>query len=194
GVKPRRLLERCGIAPMDSRQGSSATCIYESRGAKGGVSSTTKKGMACPSVVSIGASSGISSMREYPKVLNADRFREALNYYTPSEVDDADFGGNEDAFKAITRHAVTQNYYGDVSGGTEHGRYRLSGGYLNQNGIIRGSQLKKYTGNFTGNFRFLENRRLGLDFSLFLTQLDNRYAPINAMVGSEGNVISQALQ
>src|SRR5690606_25215354 len=74
------------------------------------------------------------------------------------------------------------------------GRYRLSGGYLNQNGIIRGSQLKKYTGNFTGNFRFLENRRLGLDFSLFLTQLDNRYAPINAMVGSEGNVISQALQ
>lgn len=191
---PLTYLNPSDIASMDILKDASATAIYGSRGANGVVIITTKKGVAGPPVVSIGASSGISSMREYPKVLNADRFREALNYYTPSEVDDADFGGNEDAFKAITRHAVTQNYYGDVSGGTQHGRYRLSGGYLNQNGIIRGSQLKKYTGNFTGNFRFLENRRLGLDFSLFLTQLDNRYAPINAMVGSEGNVISQALQ
>src|SRR5690606_33395342 len=53
---------------------------------------------------------------------------------------------------------------------------------------------KKYTANFTGNFRFLENKRLGLDFAVFLTQMDNKYAPINATVGSEGNVISQALQ
>src|SRR5690606_10823918 len=147
--------------------------IYGSRGANGVVIITTKKGVAGPPVVSIGASSGISSMREYPKVLNADRFREALNYYTPSEVDDADFAGNEDAFKALSRHAVRQNYYGDASRHTENGRYRLSGSSLNHHGIIRGSQLKKYTGNFTGNFRFLENRRLGLDFSSFLTPLDN---------------------
>src|SRR5690606_34184976 len=114
-------------------------------------------------------------------------------YYTPGEVANADFGQSVDAFKAITRDAATQNYYADVSGGTEDAKFRLSGGYLNQNGIIRTSQLKKYTANFTGNFRFLENKRLGLDFSLFLTQMNNKYAPINATVGSEGNVISQAL-
>ncbi|MCH5715201.1 hypothetical protein [Niabella hibiscisoli] len=101
-------------------------------------------------------------MREYPDVLDASRFREALNYYTPAEAANADFGSDVDAFKEITRNAVTQNYYADVSGGTEHGKYRLSGGYQNQNGIIIGSQLKKYTANFTGNFRFLESRRLGL--------------------------------
>ncbi|WP_343540121.1 SusC/RagA family TonB-linked outer membrane protein [Sphingobacterium thalpophilum] len=191
---PLTYLNPGDIASMDILKDASATAIYGSRGANGVVIITTKKGKVGSPEISVGASAGVSTMREYPDVLNASRFREALRYYTPDEVDDADFGGNEDAFKAITRKAITQNYYADVTGGTEHGKYRLSGGYLNQNGIIRGSQLKKYTANFGGNFRFLENKRLGLDFGLFLTQMDNKYAPINAMVGSEGNVISQALQ
>lgn len=191
---PLTYLNPSDIASMDILKDASATAIYGSRGANGVVIITTKRGTSGAPVVQIGASAGVSSMREYPDVLDAGRFREALQYYTPSEANDSDFGGNEDAFKAITRNALTQNYYGDVSGGAEYGKYRLSGGYLNQNGIINTSQLKKYTGNFTGNFNFLENKRLGLDFSLFLTQLNNRYAPINAMVGSEGNVISQAMQ
>ncbi|QIH35355.1 SusC/RagA family TonB-linked outer membrane protein [Sphingobacterium sp. DR205] len=191
---PLTYLNPGDIASMDILKDASATAIYGSRGANGVVIITTKKGKVGSPEVSVGASGGVSSMREYPDVLNAARFREALKYYTPSDATNADFGGNEDAFKAITQKAITQNYYADVAGGTEHGKYRLSGGYLNQNGIIRGSQLKKYTANFTGNFRFLENKRLGLDFAVFLTQMDNKYAPINAMVGSEGNVISQALQ
>ncbi|GHE23238.1 TonB-dependent receptor SusC [Sphingobacterium griseoflavum] len=191
---PLTYLNPLDITSMDILKDASATAIYGSRGANGVVLITTKKGTIGEPKISIGASAGISGMREYPKVLSADRFREALNYYTPTEVENADFGGNEDAFRAITRQAVTQNYYSDVTGGTENAKYRLSGGYLNQNGIILDSYLKKYTGNLTGNFRFLENKRLGLDLSLFLTQLDTRYAPISAMVGSEGNVISQALQ
>lgn len=191
---PLTYLNPGDIASMDILKDASATAIYGSRGANGVVIITTKKGKEGSPEVSVGASTGVSTMREYPDVLNASRFREALKYYTPNEVDDADFGGNEDAFKAITRKAITQNYYADVAGGTEYGKYRLSGGYLNQNGIIRGSQLKKYTANLGGNFRFLENKRLGLDFGLFLTQMDNKYAPINATVGSEGNIISQALQ
>lgn len=191
---PLSYLNPGDIASMDILKDASATAIYGSRGANGVVIITTKKGKAGPPVISVGASAGVSNMREYPDVLDAARFREALQYYTPNEAANSDFGSSEDAFKAITRDAATQNYYADVSGGTEHGKYRLSGGYLNQNGIMQTSQLKKYTANLTGNFRFLENKRLGLDFSLFLTQMDNKYAPINANVGSEGNVISQALQ
>jgi len=191
---PLSYLNPGDISSMDILKDASATAIYGSRGANGVVIITTKKGKEGPPVLSVGASGGVSNMREFPDVLDAGRFREALQYYTPTEAANADFGTSEDAFKAITGDAVTQNYYADVSGGTEHGKYRLSGGYLNQNGVIRTSQLKKYTANFTGNFRFLENKRLGVDFSLFLTQMDNKYAPINATVGSEGNVISQALQ
>lgn len=178
---PLSYLNPSDIASMDILKDASATAIYGSRGANGVVIITTKKGVAGSPIVNIGASTGLSGMREYPDVLGAQQFREALNYYTPSEATDSDFGGNEDAFKAITRQAVTQNYYGDVSGGTEHGKYRFSGGYLDQNGIIKGSRLKKYTGNFTGNFKFLESKKLGLDVAMFFTQLNNQYAPINAI-------------
>lgn len=191
---PLSYLNPGDIASMDILKDASATAIYGSRGANGVVIITTKKGKIGEPVISVGASAGISSMREQPQILDAGQFREALQFYTPEEADNGDFGSNVDAFKEITRNAPTQNYYADVSGGTEHGKYRLSGGYLNQNGIILGSQLKKYTANLTGNFRFLENRRLGLDFALFLTQLNNRYAPIDVGVGAEGNIISQALQ
>lgn len=182
------------IVSMDILKDASATAIYGSRGANGVVIITTKKGRVGSPELSVGATAGISSMREFPDVLDAGRFREALKFYTPNDAATADYGESEDAFKAITRNAVTQNYYADAVGGTENGKYRVSGGYLNQNGIIKSSQLKKYTANVSGNFRFLENKRLGLDFAAFLTQLDNNYAPISAVVGSEGNLISQALQ
>jgi TonB-dependent SusC/RagA subfamily outer membrane receptor len=158
---PLTYLNPGDISSMDILKDASATAIYGSRGANGVVIITTKRGKPGPSVLSVGASAGVSNMREFPDVLNAARFREALQYYTPGEVANADFGQSVDAFKAITRDAATQNYYADVSGGTEDAKFRLSGGYLNQNGIIRTSQLKKYTANFTGNFRFLKIKDLG---------------------------------
>lgn len=191
---PLSYLNPSDITSMDILKDASATAIYGSRGSNGVVIITTKKGKSGPPVLGLGASTGISSMRKFPDILSPSRFREALNFYTPNEASNSDFGAEQDAFKAITRNALTQNYYGDVAGGNDDGKYRLSGGYLNQNGIILGSQLKKYTANFTGNYRFLESKKLGLDFSMFVTQLNNKYAPINAMVGSEGNIISQALQ
>ncbi|WP_333801958.1 TonB-dependent receptor plug domain-containing protein, partial [Sphingobacterium multivorum] len=122
---PLTYLNPGDIASMDILKDASATAIYGSRGANGVVIISTKRGKVGQPEVSVGASAGVSTMREYPDVLDAARFREALKYYTPSEVANADFGGNEDAFKAITRKAITQNYYADVAGGTEHGKYRL---------------------------------------------------------------------
>lgn len=191
---PLSYLNPGDIASMDILKDASATAIYGSRGANGVVIITTKRGRVGSPEFSVGASTGISSIRNYPKVLNASQFREAVAYYRPDELADADYGDDVDAMKAITRKAVTQNYYADVVGGTENGKYRISGGYLNQNGIIRGSQLKKYTANLSGNFKFLENKRLGLDFAVFLTQLDNKYAATSYNVGTDGNIISQALQ
>lgn len=191
---PLTYLNPGDITSMDILKDASATAIYGSRGGNGVILITTKKGQAGEPVISVGVSAGTSRMREYPQVLNANQFRDAVNFYTPEEIDDVDFGDDVDAFKAISRHAITQNYYADISGGTEKGKYRLSGGYMDQQGILIGSKLKKYTTNFTGNFRFLESKKLGLDFSLFATQMNNQYAQVNAMVGSQGNVISQALQ
>lgn len=191
---PLTYLNPGDIASMDILKDASATAIYGSRGANGVIIITTKKGKAGEPVMSAGASVGVSNMREAPQILNAGEFREALKYYTPNDAATSDFGSDVDAFKEITRSAITQNYYADFSGGTDNGKYRLSAGMLDQEGIIKNSKLRKYTLNFTGNYRFLQSKKLGLDFSAFITQMNNQYAPIDVGVGAEGNIISQALQ
>ncbi|RYF44665.1 MAG: TonB-dependent receptor, partial [Chitinophagaceae bacterium] len=89
---------------------------------------------------------------------------------------------------------LTQNYNVAVGGGTDNGRYRLSVGYLDQEGIIKTSQLKKISANLITSFKFLESKKLGLDMNILVTQTNEQLAPISAFVGFEGNLISQALQ
>lgn len=190
---PLTYLNPGDIASMDILKDASATAIYGSRGANGVILITTKKGKTGEPAVSAGVSVGVSNLREKPQILSASEFREALKYYTPNDASSSDFGSDVDVFKEITRSAITQNYYADVSGGTDNGKYRLSAGLLNQQGIMKNSELRKYTLNFTGNYRFLKSRKLGLDFSAFITQMNNQYAPIDVGVGAEGNIISQAL-
>lgn len=194
GGNPLTYLNPGDIASMDILKDASATAIYGSRGANGVVIITTKRGKSGEPALNVGASSGISNLLKKPDVLTAAQYREAVKTYTPDDVATSDFGSDADAFKAITRSALTQNYYGDITGGTENGRYRLSAGFLDQQGIIKTSELKKYTANFSSSFKFLENKRLGLDFNLLVTQTNENLAPIDVGVGFTGNIISQALQ
>jgi len=194
GGNPLTYLNPSDIASIDILKDASATAIYGSRGANGVVIITTKRAKSGEPILSLGASGGISNLLKRPDVLNASQFREAIQNYTPNDAKTADFGSDVNAFDAITRTAPTQNYYGDVTGGTENGRYRLSLGYLDQKGIIKNSDLKKYTANLSSNFKFLENKRLGLDINLLVTQTNENLAPIDVGVGFTGNVISQAMQ
>src|SRR5690625_7823607 len=56
---------------------------------------------------------------------------------------------NDDWGKAISRKGVRQQYDLSVRGGSDHTRYYVSGGYLNEEGWIRGSGYERY--NFRTN-------------------------------------------
>lgn len=190
---PLAYLNPNDIASMDILKDASATAIYGSRGANGVVIITTKRGQSGAPTLNVNASSGFSNLLNKPEMLSADEFRRALAFYTPDDKS-ADHGGSVNAFDAITRTAATQNYAVDVSGGNDAAKYRISGGYMDQNGIIETSRLKKFTTNLSSNFRFLESKKLGLDINILASQTDEDIAPINVGVGFEGNIISQALQ
>lgn len=190
---PLAYLNPNDIASMDILKDASATAIYGSRGANGVVIITTKRGQSGEPTLNVMASSGFSSLLNKPEVLDAERFRQAVAFYTPDD-NSGDFGGSVNAFDAITRMAATQNYALDVSGGNESAKYRISAGYLDQNGIVETSRLRKYTTNLSSNFKFLESKKLGLDVNILATQTDENIAPIDVGVGFEGNIISQALQ
>ena len=191
GGNPLNYINPNDIANIEILKDASATAIYGSRGANGVILITTKRGKSGVPQVDAGASVGVSSVLKQLEVLSADEYRAALKDYGQTG---GDFGSSVDAFDAITRKGLTHQYNVAVGGGTETGKYRLSVGFLDQQGVIKTSDLKKITANLTTNFRFLESKKLGLDINLLVSQTDERIAPISAFVGFEGNLISQALQ
>lgn len=191
GGNPLNYMNPNDIASIEILKDASATAIYGSRGANGVILINTKRGKSGAPTLDVSTSTGISNVAKKLEVLNAGEYRSALKDYG---ITSGDFGGNVDAFDAISRTGLTQNYNVAVGGGTENGRYRLSVGYLDQEGVIETSQLKKISANLNTSFKFLESKKLGLDINVLVTQTNEQLAPISSFVGFEGNLISQALQ
>ena len=189
---PLNFINPSDIASIDILKDASATAIYGSRGAYGVVIITTKKGQSGQTRIDFSASTGVASIMRRIKVLNADQFREALTYYGVNASND--HGDNVNALDAILRKGTVQNYNVAISGGNETGKYRLSMGVLNQEGIVRKSGIKKYTAALNANFKFLESKKLGLDINVVPSQYIEDIAPITNDAGAAGSLIGQALQ
>ncbi len=189
---PLNFLNPSDIASIDVLKDASATAIYGSRAAYGVILITTKKGKTGQTKIDFGASVGFSSVMRKIDILDAGQFREALTYYGLSNTNDK--GGNSDAFDEITQTGLVQNYNVGISGGNENARYRFSLGALDQEGIVRKSGIKKYTADFSGQFKFLESKKLGLDLNIIPTHYTEDIAPISNNGGAEGSMIGQALQ
>jgi TonB-dependent starch-binding outer membrane protein SusC len=192
GVNPLNFLNPSDIVSIDVLKDASATAIYGSRGAFGVIIITTKKGQSGLPKVDFGVSLGFSDVMKKIEVLDASQYRAAIPYYGVSATNDK--GSSVDAFDAITRQGLVQNYTMSVSGGVEAARYRFSLGYLDQEGVVNKSGIKKYTGNLTGQFKFLDSKRLGLDVSVITSQFQEEIPPISANAGSRGSLIGNALQ
>ncbi len=188
---PLNFINPNDIANIEVLKDASATAIYGSRGANGVIIITTKHGQSGIPQLDVSASSGTSNVVKHLDVLNGDQYRQALKDYG---VTSGDYGKSEDAWKAITRTAVTQNYNVAVGGGNENGRYRLSTSYLDQQGVIKTSELQKYTAAFNSSFKFLDSKKLGLDISVLVSQTNEDIAPVSSFVGFTGNVVAQALE
>jgi iron complex outermembrane receptor protein len=190
GGNPLNFINPNDIASMEILKDASATAIYGSRAAYGVVLITTKRGSSGGVKLDVNASTGVSNIMRQIDVLDGDAYRSALNKYGLTS---GDFGSNVDAMDAITRTAYNQNYSVGLSGGGDGNTYRASLGYQDQQGIIRKTGLKKYTGSFNGNFKFLESKNLGLDVNLLSSQFNETIAPITTDAGFTGSLISQAL-
>lgn len=197
---PLNFISPADIASMEVLKDASAAAIYGSRGANGVILITTKRGQSGAPKVDFNASVGFSNILKRLEVLDGNQYRQALaDYGFPTNVNSpgnpsANFGGNVDALDAILRTGIVQNYGVAVSSGTDAAKYRLSLGVLNQEGIIRKTDFKKYTANFSSQFKLLNNKRLGLDFSVLTSQTQENVAPISNSAGFKGSLIGQALQ
>lgn len=190
-ANPLNFINPNDIASIDVLKDASATAIYGSRGANGVVIITTKRGVTGQPRLEVNTSAGVSTILKKYDILSGDEYRAALKTYG---ITSGDFGTSVDAMDAILRTGFTQNYNVSMSGGTDGGRYRMSLGAVNQQGIVKNTDFKKYVANISGQFRFLESKRLGLDFNIIASQNAEQIAPVSTDAGFEGSLIGQALQ
>lgn len=179
------------IASMDVLKDASATAIYGSRGANGVIIITTKKPSSGQPTIDVNYSVGTGSVMKKLEVLSGDEYRQALTQYGLTT---GNYGDNVNAFDQIMRNSITHNISISASGGNENARYRFSASALSDVGIVKQSELTKYTVGFMGNFKFLDSKKLGMDVMLNTAQISESIVPITNDPGFEGNLIGQALQ
>lgn len=145
------------IKSIEILKDASSTAIYGSRGANGVILITTKGGGKDGKVkVNYSGNMSISSILKNYDVLGAGDFAKTVNEhndamgvakhtFTDTEVNDYYANGGFDYLDAIFRTAISNQHQLSVSGGTEKTQYRVSGNYLNQQGIVKESDYTRYT-------------------------------------------------
>ncbi len=191
GLNPLNYLNPSDIASMQVLKDASATAIYGSRGANGVIIITTKKGKLGSPTIDVNTSVGFSTVLHKYNVLSASEYRAALSEYGLTT---GDYGASVDAQDAILQTGMTNNHSIAINGGNENGSYRISLGYLDQEGIVKNNDIRRLSASLGGGFQFLDNKRLGLDFNLITAQTRQDGPPITSNADFRGSLIGNALQ
>jgi len=179
GVNPLNFLNPKDIASIDVLKDASATAIYGSRGANGVVLITTRRGKAGSSSITYSTDFGLSKMARPIDVFTGDEFRQ--NVVAAGGLLD-DQGANTDWQKEVSRTALTQNHNISFGGGADKLTYYASLGMQDQEGILKNSNMKRYSGRVNVTQKAL-NDRLSIDLNLNATNTVNERPPIESVIG-----------
>ncbi|WP_066217756.1 SusC/RagA family TonB-linked outer membrane protein [Formosa haliotis] len=166
------------IETMQVLKDASATAIYGARGTNGVVLITTKQGKIGKPTVNLKVTSGLQRL---PNQLDVQTPRE-LAAWQNSIVQDQDNlpfdldnlpGGETNWQDVMTRTASISEYQLSVSGGTENTKYFLSTGYLDQEGIIKGSEYQRYSLRSNVSTNISKVFKVGVNLLLSRTERDN---------------------
>lgn len=179
-TNPLSFLNPQDIESIDVLKDASATAIYGARGANGVILITTRRGKSGQGRLDYSFSNGISKIARALPVYNAEDYkREVVALGGTLE----DFGGSTDWQKQITRTASTNNHNLSLYGGTEKLSYYGSLGMQIQEGILRGNELKRYTGRINLTQKLLDDR-LVIDLNLSANNTVNQRPDIGGLIGS----------
>ncbi|MEO9209950.1 MAG: TonB-dependent receptor [Ginsengibacter sp.] len=162
------------IESIEILKDASASAIYGSRAANGVVLVTTKRGSTGKIKISMESYVGVSSAWKSPVQLNSDEYYDMIKTAhlnggtTPSPNLESEYqkGYNTNWWDEYTQNGVSQNYFLSISGGSEKARYSVSGGYFGQEGLIIGTDYKRYTFRSNIDFDITKRIKLGINFSI----------------------------
>ena len=179
------------VESVEVLKDASATAIYGARGANGVILITTKKGTIGKPVISYNYSYGSQTLNNKLDLMNGGDYARKSNDYaatqngtvnspitpilpfTSAQIAALDASGGTDWQNEIYRNGTIQNHQITIGGGTENARYFVSGGYMDQEGIVINTAYERFT--------------LRSNLDLKLTKWLNAGVNLNAMK-DKGNV------
>lgn len=160
---------------------ASATAIYGSRAANGVILVTTKRGASGGLMVDFNSLTSLSVPTGYVKVLSPTDFtRIVRDSGTATQESLLKSGYETDWQREIFRTAVSADNNIAISGGVDNLPYRLTFGYLTQDGILKRSSLQRFSTGLNMSPTFFDNR-LKVDVNVRYTHSKNFFADQGAI-------------
>lgn len=192
------------IESMTILKDASAAAIYGSRGANGVILITTKGGrggkkgtLTFNTGVSIAETAKRYDMLSPQEFLQQAKAANILAGASASDAEEAvkliDGGASTDWQDQIFRTAVSQNYNLSWGFSRKSTSMRLSGGYDDQQGIVKNSSLKRLSTRANITQKLL-NDKLRIDATLTYSNTKNQYPPLSNNAGYLGSLLGAALQ
>ena len=146
------------ILSMEVLKDASSTAIYGSRGANGVVMITTKRGKEGKTTVDYNGYIGVSQLRKKLDLLEKDDYIAMVNEVSVNEgngilitPEQAALLPNNDWQDLAYQTALTHSHQFSVSGGNDKTKVYSSLNYMNQEGIIKGSNYNRFALRINGD-------------------------------------------
>ena len=136
------------IESMSILKDASSAAIYGSRAANGVILITTKAGAKGEAKIAFNMQYGMRNVSKNIEVLNTEQYRELQNEIGMISLPDH-LTDQTDWFDEAYSTGTTQSYQVSISNGNEKMKYFLSGGYLDEKGVLASAFYKRY--NFRAN-------------------------------------------
>jgi TonB-linked SusC/RagA family outer membrane protein len=170
-----RNINSADILSIDVLKDASSTAIYGARAANGVIIITTKAGNRSKFTINYNSFGGVRLLTHLVDMAGPNLYAIYSNDAAGAPaITEADITGSTDWYNKLTRPAIFQNHNLSLSGGTKKYRYYISGGYLNENGILLDNNYQRITARINHDFTVTSKLKIGNNLAFSHYKSENK--------------------
>ncbi len=180
------------IGSIQVLKDASSAAIYGARAANGVVLITTKRGKAGEARVKLSAYAGVSKLGKKIDALNTEEYKDLMKDLkkvtsTVPNIPDDEYR-YVDWTDAFFKTGINQNYQVSVANGSEKVQYLISGGYTDEDGIVRKAKFNRY--NFRANIDSQQTSWLHMALNFSYSKTKGQWVNSNNSSLRSGSILS----
>jgi TonB-linked SusC/RagA family outer membrane protein len=182
-ANPLSLINPNDIETFTILKDANATAIYGSRASNGVIIITTKKGKSGAPVINFSTLTSYATVAKKVDVLTGDQVRAYVNANGTADQKALLGTANTDWQDQIYNNAFTTDNNLSLAGSFKNVPYRISGGYLDQRGLLITDRMQRASAGITLNPTFFDNH-LKVDLNLKGTLSESQFANQDAVASA----------